>query len=382
MLTLQHHNQVGGSHLKSSFLSQYYKKGDPFPSLLARSTYLTKYCRGGETWTDTIKRVVQANISLGGATQKESEQLFHLFWTAQALPPGRGLWTGGVEGIPVDARHNCWYVSLRSIEDWCWTANQLMLGGGVGVGLQYISELPGVSSQGCRFAVWCTSDHPNLDEVSPNPKSFLNGQTPVHKVADSREGWVVALRTVLTAAYEGRDLIVDVSAVRARGLPIKTFGGIACGPGPLVHLLRNAHSIVRGASGRKLRSVECLDITNYIGLCIKSGNVRRSALIQLGSPDDLDFRNAKKDYALVESHRHTSNNTIMFQTWDQIHNFDWQTLVDDVKVYGEPGLANLPLVHRTQPLSEGVNPCFAGDTLVAVADGRNAVTIKQLADEG
>ncbi len=121
--------------LREKFLEVYRKKGDPFASLLARSTYLTKYCRDSETWTDTIRRVVEGNVELApGVSEKEAEELFHLFWTGQGLPPGRGLWTGGVPNLPTDSRYNCHYTTLYSLDDWCWTANMLMLGGGVGVG--------------------------------------------------------------------------------------------------------------------------------------------------------------------------------------------------------------------------------------------------------
>jgi len=351
--------QPNAFRFNREFLSPYYRKGDPFLSLLARSTYLTKYCRGGETWTDTIRRVVESNISYAAnSDEKEAQLLFHLFWTGQALPPGRGLWTGGIEGIPADARFNCWYTTLYGIDDWCWTANCLMLGGGVGVGLNDIGTLPVVQREpGARFAVRCFEQHPDFTEVKPNGKEFLNGQTPIYVVPDSREGWVEALRRVLTAAFQAKDLIVDVSQVRARGLPIKTFGGIACGPGPLTNLLRSAWDIVRGAAGRRLNSVEALDITNFIGLCIKAGNVRRSALIVLGDADDQPFRDAKKDWDKVTSHRHTSNNSITFRSWEQIERFDWASLVEDNIEFGEPGILNLPLGWRTDPGARGVNPC-------------------------
>jgi len=344
--------------LTEEFLAPYYYMSDPFKSLLARSTYLTKYSRNGEVWTDTIRRVVEGNTSLASnVSSSEAEKLFHYFWTGQALPPGRGLWTGGVEGIPSDARYNCWFTTLYGVDDWCWTANQLMLGGGVGVGLAEIGSLPMVSRNPSRLAVWCNETHVNLSEVNPDAKSYLNGQTPVLRVPDSREGWVEALRQVLTIAFEGKDLIVDVSDVRARGLPIRTFGGIACGPGPLVNLLRNSWSIIRNAVGRKLSSVEALDITNYIGLCIKAGNVRRSALIVLGDAQDQPFRDAKKDFEKVRSHRHTSNNSIVFRSWEQIANFDWEALVEDNLEFGEPGILNLPLVWATDRDAKGVNPC-------------------------
>ena len=100
--------------LRESFLEPYYKRGDPFQTLLARSTYLTKYSRDGETWTDTIRRVVEGNLSLApNGGEREAELLFELFWTGQSLPPGRGLWVGGVDGIPADARYNCFSKETR-----------------------------------------------------------------------------------------------------------------------------------------------------------------------------------------------------------------------------------------------------------------------------
>lgn len=351
-------NTTSSVRLSEEFLAPYREKGDQFPNLLARSTYLNKYCRDNETWTDTIRRVVEGNVAFDpGVKIQEAELLFHVMWTGQAFPPGRGLWTGGVDDIPADARFNCWWTTLRSTEDWTWTMNQLMLGGGVGVGIHEIERLPVVSSGQARMAVWCGHLHPNFDEVKPNDKSFLNGSTPVYKAEDSRGGWVEALRQVLKSAYEAKDLIVDVGAIRPRGQPIKTFGGIACGPGPLAHLLRTVWSIVRSAEGRRLNSVETLDITNLIGFCVKSGNVRRSALIVLGEAEDRAFRDAKKDTAAVYSHRHTSNNSIRFRSWDQIKTFDWQGLVSDNIEYGEPGLVNMPLIWKDDPGATGINPC-------------------------
>jgi ribonucleoside-triphosphate reductase len=344
--------------LREDFLAPYRQKGDPFTSLLARSTYLTKYCREGETWTDTVRRVVEGNLSLVmGSSNTEAELLFHLFWTGQSLPPGRGLWVGGVPGIPSDARYNCWYTTLYGIDDWCWIANQLMLGGGVGVGLLEIDKMPVVLKSNARLVLRCASSHPNRDEVKPDDNDPLNGSTQVFVIPDSREGWVEGIGMMLEHAFNGVDLIMDVSKIRPRGQPLKTFGGIACGPGPLAHLLRSAWKIIRGGQGRKLTSVEVLDVTNHIGLCIKSGNVRRSAMITLGSAYDQAFRDAKKDWEAVASHRHTSNNSIAFQSWKEIEDFDWRSLVEDNSVYGEPGILNLPLGWQTDPGAKGVNPC-------------------------
>ena len=343
--------------LDSSFLAPYRAKRDAFPNLLARSTYLGKYKRMEDSsWTDTIARVVRGNVALDpNVTEEEAEQLFDIFWHGLALPPGRGLWTGGVPNIPVEARNNCYFADLRNVEDWRWVADMLMCGGGVGVGLQHINELPDVWPGDSRLGILCSKSHPNWGEVMPD--EFIPSPGIHVNVADSRDGWVTALEMVLHSAYNNVSPIFNLSSIRKRGAPIKTFGGIACGPGPLAQLLRAVWTIVRRAQGRRLTSVECLDITNHIGVCIKSGNVRRSALIVLGDAHDQEFRDAKKDWQAVMAHRHSSNNSIVFETEAQIDSFDWEALVEDNATYGEPGLLNLWKIRQTDPGASGVNPC-------------------------
>ncbi len=332
-----------------------YKGLDNFPNLLARSTYLGKYSRGNETWSDTVLRVVEANCALDpSVTDEEKAKLYHAIWSGWALPPGRGLWTGGVPGMPVEARYNCWGGVLRSIEDWCWLADMLMCGGGVGLSLLEKDDLNVVAFGNPRLNILCSKSHANVGEVMPDENVHTEGQIVID---DTREGWVAALRHTLSYAYTGAPLTLNLSSIRSRGTPIKTFGGIACGPGPLAQLCREVWSIVRGAAGRKLTSVECLDITNHIGVCIKSGNVRRSALIVLGRANDQEFRDAKKSWDAVRSHRHSSNNSIVFDNEDQFAAFDWRGLVEDNATFGEPGILNLWKIRRTDPLVVAINPC-------------------------
>lgn len=359
--------------LSSAFLAPYVGR-DPFGGPLARVTFLSKYSRPETpTWTETIARVVRANVALDpDAARGEAEALFRAFWAMAALPPGRGLWTGGIPGIPADARYNCWGVDLRSPEDWCWGAEMLMLGGGVGFTIAH-ADLPALPAglMEAHLDLGCRVDHPDFAEAEPllvDRGAFADRgafeylrQTirgPEAWVCpDTRQGWVDALRRLFAAAWEGRGLRVDLSQIRPRGARIRTFGGIACGPGPLAHLLRSVWRILRGAAGRKLSSVEMLDVTNLIGLCIKSGNVRRSALIVLGSAADQDFRRAKHDLAAVMSHRHTSNNSIIFNDYADFEGFDWSGLVADLSAWGEPGLVNFARIRETDPGAVAINPC-------------------------
>lgn len=350
--------------LTADFLAPYLARHDVFDSLLARSVYSSKYRRDGETWAQTVLRCVEGNVALDSAvTEDEARKLYHAFFTMQFLPPGRGLWTGGVPDMPVEGRYNCFYVTLRSIEDWCWGVDMLMCGGGVGFGLYDVNALPPVARGSDRLNIACVESHPNHDEVAPD----LSGRNPgALFVEDSREGWVDALRQTFLAAWQGQEMAADLSRVRPRGAAIVRFGGIAPGPGPLAKLLRSVWRIVRGAAGRRLTSVECLDITNLIGVCIKSGNVRRSAQIALGSHHDQPFRDAKKDMDAVVSHRHSSNNSIVFRSHDEARSFDYHALARDLASNGEPGIVNLAQCH---PLTRGVNPCFEATTLVHTRHG-------------
>lgn len=64
----------------------------------------------------------------------------------------------------------------------------------------------------------------------------------------------------------------------------------------------------------------------------------------------------------------------------------WNAISYATYTRNEPGVIFLDLFNKINPLAYtedifATNPCVTGETLVAVADGRNAVTIKQLAEE-
>lgn len=254
---------------------------------------------------------------------------------------------------------NCHGTNLTCITDFGFVANMLMCGGGVGVSLLNIQKLPQIIAGKTSFNVCLVQTHPDYMEVMPSTNGDMYGPWPdwAYVVQDSRLGWVGALEYTLRRAFDGTPAAVDVTPVRPRGSKIKTFGGTACGPGPLVKMLRSVWRIVRGAQGRTLNSVECLDIINHIGLCIKSGNVRRSALLTLGDPFDHAFRQAKQDHQAVLSHRHTSNNSLGFTSPEQMADFNWVGFLEDNRQYGDPGFMNFTKVWETDPGVVVCNPC-------------------------
>lgn len=211
-------------------------------------------------------------------------------------------------------------------------------------------------------------------------------------VPDSREGWIQLLGKVLKSHfYSGKSFTYSCLLLRSKGAPIKGFGGLASGPDILCDGMIKIDKILNARTGQKIRPIDALDLMNIIGMVVVSGNVRRSALIAQGSCKDREYLNAKRwDLGNLPIWRCYSNNSIVCN--------DINEILDDDEFWagyqggGEPyGLINLKLTRSCGRLGEtqypdpdaaGYNPCFSGDTLIAVADGRGAVSIKQLAEEG
>lgn len=246
---------------------------------------------------------------------------------------------GGVNSL------NCGFVSTEDLsvdlaDPFCWLMDMSMLGVGVGFDTKGAGTV-------------------RIQE----PK--LGGDT--HVVDDSREGWVELLRRVLTA-YTGRGSFpghIDYSRVRPAGTPIKGFGGTSSGPEPLKALIDGIESMLDAAVGEEITSTHIVDIANLIGKCVVSGNVRRSAEIAFGEPDDHAFLNLKNpDVAgdALTSHRWASNNSV-FATVGT----DYTELAALTARNGEPGYEWLenaqaysrmgrPADHKDRRV-RGANPC-------------------------
>lgn len=266
---------------------------------------------------------------------------------------------------------NCYFVNIESVEDFEFLFEHLMLGGGVGFSVERskIHEFPKI-----KTGVTITHER-------SNDADFI--------VADSREGWKRLLHAVLKSFfYTGKSFTYSTILVREFGAPLKSFGGTASGPGALIEGIDDICNVMENRAGKKLRSVDVLDIANIIGRIVVSGSSRRSAQIAIGDPDDILFLRAKNwGTGNVPGWRANSNNSIYADSYDEILTELWKGYDGT----GEPyGLLNRKLARTTgrlgekkpDPSVEGYNPCVVGDTLIAVADGRGAVPIAQLAQEG
>lgn len=302
-----------------------------------------------EEWWQTVARCINGAQKIGAKyTAEEAQQLFDLMFNLKCSYAGRMLWqlgTSTVDRFGANSLLNCWYTAMRKPEDFCFLFENLMLGGGVGFSVKRedVHELPKIK-KGVRISHKATKD---ADFIVP----------------DSREGWVKLLGQVLDSYFRtGKSFSYSTILIRGAGEPIIGFGGTASGPRILIEGTDKICKVISDREGKKLRSIDVLDIANIIGSIVVAGNVRRSAEIAVGDPDDFHFLRAKRwDLGNIPNWRAMSNNTIAADSYEQISNTVW----DGFEGNGEPyGFFNLPLAKKYGRLGEerkddceGVNPC-------------------------
>jgi len=408
--------KVRSFSLSSKFLESFAGK-QPNWGPVGYVTYKRTYSRplesgGTEEWWQTVKRVVEGCFNIQkihcrqlylpwdeAKAQKSAQDMYQRIWDFKFLPPGGGLWMMGTDYVydrGSASLTNCSFVSTDGITEdfagpFCFLMDMSMMGVGVG------SDTKGASQ--VKIQVPKTTNDPFV-------------------VEDSREGWVSLLRVILES-FVGKSyfpLKIDYSKVRGVGEPIKGFGGSASGPKPLQLLVEHivrvllpkglevsfevedlnterqtiktvTTTLTGSGEPTPITSTQIVDVFNHIGCCVVAGNVRRSAEIIFGDPEDKEFMSLKQDKKALESHRWASNNSI-FATIGM----DYSKIVEAITQNGEPGIIWMDnarkysrmngIVDNKDTRIQGSNPCFTGDTLIAVADGRNAVSIKQLAEEG
>lgn len=353
--------------LSEEFLASYSQKSAPWGfGGLGEIVYLRTYARPvdgenrTETWVETLQRVIEGAGRIGVPyTQQEAEALFDHMFNLRCSFSGRALWQLGtplVEKFNGTSMNNCYFTNIEKIEDFELLFDYLMLGGGVGFSVERakIHELPKV-----KAGVSITHERTNDADII---------------VPDSRTGWRRLLHSVLKSYFDtGRSFTYSTILVREFGAPLKTFGGTASGPGALIDGIEDICKVMKNREGKKLRSVDVLDICNIIGRIVVSGSSRRSAQIAMGDPDDILFLRAKNwSSGNVPAWRANSNNSIYADHFDEILPEFWKGYDGS----GEPyGLLNRRLARAYGRLGEkkqdnsieGFNPCAE----IALGDGES-----------
>ena len=366
--------------LSDDFVSSYKEKKAPFGyrdaagNSVGEITFLRTYSRkkadgAKETWVDVCERVINGMYSLqkdhckknrlpwngvkAQSSAKEAfDRLFNLKWT----PPGRGLW---IMGTPLVNQHknsaalqNCAFVSTSEMnkdnpaEPFTFLMEASMLGIGVG-----------------------------FDDKGSD-KDFIihepNKAVIIDIITDDRESWARATGDLINSYLkpDQSPIIFDYSLIRPYGAPIATFGGTASGPEPLIKLHEAIKKMFTGRSGQKLTSKDIADIGNLIGVCVVSGNVRRSAELFIGRNTE-EFLNLKNASVFPERNSYDpenpgwgwmSNNSIETTVGADISN-----IVDGIALNGEPGVIWMDMSRKYGRLIDppnnkdwrvsGYNPC-------------------------
>lgn len=338
--------------LSQSFIDSYRTVTPPFGfNGLGFIVYKRTYSRikddgTNEEWYETVARCVNGAQKIGaGYTKDEAERLYDHVFNLRCNFAGRMLWQLGtptVDKLCANSLLNCWFATINEPKAFLFLFENLMLGGGVGFSVRRedVHELPRVK-KGVTITHQATKD---ADFIVP----------------DSRQGWVKLLSKVLDAYYvTGKSFTYSTILVRGAGEKISGFGGTASGPQILIEGIEKIAGILKSREEKKLRSIDALDICNAIGSVVVAGNVRRSAEIALGDPDDYLYLRAKNwSLGNVPNHRAMSNNTIYADSFEHISDEIWSNgYVTDPHTgcaKGEPyGFFNLPLSQKYGRIKDG-----------------------------
>lgn len=276
-----------------------------------------------ETWEETVDRYMNYVVAdkIAGFDYEEQGTLFHEIRNAilnlEVMPSMRGLMVAG-PALERDhmALYNCSFVAMDNPRAFDEILYILTCGTGVGFSAetQFVNKLPEVA------------------------ETFHATDTTI-VVGDSRIGWASSFRELVQLLYGGKIPRIDVSKVRGKGERLKTFGGRASGPQPLVDLFDYCVRVFKGAAGRKLTDLEVHGIVCKIGEIVVVGGVRRSALISLSDLYSGKMRGAKSgnwweknpEFALA-------NNSAVYERKPEVGEFleEWQALYDSKS--GERGI--------------------------------------------
>lgn len=303
-----------------------------------------------ETWPETVNRVLEffhTHCDACGYVLQDAE------WSAlkqsllglEASPSMRCVQMAG----PAITRchvgvYNCSFQFLQNTTDMAEELYILMQGTGVGFSVE------------AEFAV---EKFPRVKRQRPMI------ELPIYTIDDTTEGWCDAYKHGLNVWWNGEDVKFDYSKIREAGMPLKTKGGKASGPGPLKDLLEFARKRILARQGRYLSSLDLHDINCFAHRIVRMGGVRRASGISLSDLHDRDMRDCKQgEFWTTNDQRNQANNSAVYNekpdpiTWME----EWLSLAKSGS--GERGIFNRGALKKQFPKRRkhaghlfGTNPC-------------------------
>lgn len=318
---------------------------NPFPSYYEEFIYKSRYSRWlpgenrRENWDETVRRY----CDFFEFPQNIYNEVYEAIYNLEVMPSMRCLMTAGpaLHRNHI-AAYNCAYLPISDVKAFKELFYILMHGTGVGYSVErrYVEKLPQVPIT-------------------------INKIPEITYVADSKEGWVASFNRLVFHLLKGEEIEYDVSGVRPAGAPLKTFGGRASGPGPLVDLFEYTIKLFHRAKGRKLTSLEVHDLCCKIAEIVVVGGVRRSAMISLSDLDDPLMRDCKQGaWYDLNPERALANNSAVYNHKPSLSEFfeEWHSLFKSRS--GERGIFNRAAsqrkaehTDRSEDVEYGTNPC-------------------------
>lgn len=326
-------------------------QNNPFPSYYEEFIFTSRYAkwleneRRRETWYETVSRLVNYYETAAHLPSDTADEIFEAIYNLDVMPSMRALMAAGpaLDRCHV-AAYNCAYLPVDDPRAFDEAMYILMCGTGVGYSVEeeYTHRLPKVAGT-------------------------LRESNTVIVVEDSKEGWASSFRELLSLLYSGIIPKWDVSKVRPAGARLKTFGGRASGPAPLVELFRFSIDLFKRAAGRRLTTLEAHDLMCKIADIVVVGGVRRSAMISLSDVTDDRMRAAKSgEWWSSNPQRRLANNSAVYENRRpdmDLFMKEWKALYDSKS--GERGIFNRAAAQRVAAkngrrksnIDFGTNPC-------------------------
>jgi len=272
-----------------------------------------------ESWSETVSRYVDYMHDKVKFSKEDKADIEQAILGLEVMPSMRALMSAGT-ALERDntAGYNCSYLPVDDPKSFDEAMYILLCGTGVGFSVerQYIDKLPEI------------------------PEKMFKSDTTI-VVKDSKEGWAKSLRMLIALLYAGEIPSYDVSKVRPAGARLKTFGGRASGPAPLVDLFKFTINLFNNNAGKKLTSYDCHSLMCKIGEVVVVGGVRRSAMISLSNLSDIRMRQAKSgQWWDTAPHMALSNNSVSYTDKPDAETFmrEWTSLIESKS--GERGIFN------------------------------------------
>lgn len=319
--------------------------------------YLREHGRR-ENWEEAVARMMSTHRSFYAdkGIEAELEQIEQAIKEKRILGSQRALQFGGDAILEKHWRiYNCtssFCDRPRFFAEALWL---LLCGSGVGFSIQkhHVASLPAVL----------------------NNELILQAHYESLVIEDSIEGWADALNELVNFFFGIRETYpqFDYSLIRKKGSALR-HGGKAPGAFALKKALQAIEAIFVQSAGRKLSPINCLDIVCYAADCVKSGGVRRAALLAMFSKDDQEMMNAKiGDWWRHNGQRARANISATIPR-GMLAQEDFNKIIESTKQWGEPGFI------FTDSTEFCFNPCVTGRTKVLTEDGYK--TVESLYQQG